>query len=61
MVRVVGQDKTILLYVSCRNCAAELEYTPREVSKEWVSDYGGGRDEYKHIYCPQCGQKVTVK
>lgn len=61
MVRVIGQDKNAFLYVTCRNCAAELEYTPHEVKKEWVSDYGGGRDEYKHISCPQCGQKVTVK
>lgn len=61
MVRVIGHDKNSFLYVTCRNCAAELEYTPHEVKKEWVSDYGGGRDEYKHIQCPQCGKKVTVK
>lgn len=61
MVRVIGQDKNSFLYVTCRNCASELEYTPHEVKKEWISDYGGGRDEYKHIQCPHCGQKVTVK
>lgn len=41
MVRVIGQDKNSFLYVTCRNCAAELEYTPHEVKKEWISDYGG--------------------
>ena len=61
MVKIVGQDMSMYLEATCRNCAAMLQYTRSEVQSQMQTDYGGGKELYKFITCPQCSQKVTVK
>jgi RNase P subunit RPR2 len=61
MVKIIGQDMSAYLNTTCKNCAAILQYTRSEIQSQSLSDYGGGRELYKFITCPQCGQKVTVK
>jgi hypothetical protein len=61
MVKIVGQDMSMYLEVTCRNCASVLQYTRSEVQSQMQTDYGGGKELYKFITCPQCGQKVTAK
>jgi RNase P subunit RPR2 len=60
MVRVVGQDPRVLKQVTCRHCAAVLEYTPHELKRHEGRDYSGGVDIREWIVCPRCGHEVTV-
>lgn len=46
--------------VICRNCGVTLRYTPHDVQKRTVSDYGGGRDVYNYIKCPNCCKEIGV-
>ena len=55
MAKVVGRDESVVKRSTCKNCAAIIEYTPNEVLSYYASDYGGGRDEYFKMTCPNCG------
>ena len=55
MARVVGRDDSVIKRATCKNCASIIEYTPNEVISYIASDYGGGRDEYFKLCCPNCG------
>jgi len=61
MVKVVGEDPAQIKRITCRNCAAILEYTQSEVDSKIVRDYGGGTDTYHFITCPKCHNEVIVK
>lgn len=54
-------DASVVKEVICRNCGVKLSYVPNDVKSEVHTDYGGGRDTYKHIDCPNCNKKVTVR
>lgn len=56
MAKVVGRDESVVKRATCKNCASIIEYTPNEVTSYFASDYGGGRDEYFKLNCPNCGQ-----
>jgi hypothetical protein len=51
---------SVLKTCVCRNCGAELQYTPSEVQRGVDSDYAGGRDPYTYIVCPQCTKEVRT-
>ncbi len=61
MVDVIGEDAAAKLQVTCRGCAAVLEYTRTEVEHGKTYDYGGGVDAYNTIKCPKCGENVRVR
>lgn len=62
MVTVVSKvpHQSVIKQCICRNCGSTLEYVPRDVKTEMHCDYGGGRDEYKYIKCPECDNKIGV-
>lgn len=45
----------------CRKCDSRLSYVATDVREEVLTDYTGGRDTYRMITCPVCGNKVHVK
>lgn len=47
--------------VNCRKCDSRLSYVATDVREETLTDYTGGRDTYRMITCPVCGNKVNVK
>lgn len=54
MVAVVGLDTSKILRITCRCCAAILEYLPIEKYKRTYKDYGGGSNVVEYIMCPKC-------
>lgn len=62
MVTVVSKPphRSVVKEVVCRNCGCTLEYVPRDVKERVEVDYGGGRDVYHYIDCPECSNQVTV-
>ena len=61
MVRVVGQDPSIVKRTSCKNCGAILEYTKNDVKERHGRDYSGGSDGKEWIDCPECSHEVVLK
>lgn len=61
MVTVVGLDTSKILRITCKCCAAILEYLPIEVQKRTYKDYGGGTNVVEYIQCPQCKKEVIIK
>ena len=62
-VKVINSepDPSVIKHAICRNRGAKLEYVPADVQSEQHYDYGGGRDTYYFIVCPQCSNKVSAK
>ena len=58
MVQVVEMKQK---EVKCRKCESRLSYVATDVREEVCTDYTGGRDTYRMITCPVCGNKVIVK
>ena len=62
MIKVIGRDDAAVKQITCRSCAARLEYTPSDVQKLWRgTDIGGGADGGDGFRCPQCGNNVITK
>ena len=61
MVTVVGHDPQAVKTVTCKECAAKLEYTLSEVKAYHGKDYSGGQDGHKWIDCPKCCNKVILE
>lgn len=63
MVTVVSTipHPSVVKETICRNCGATLNYVPNDVKEDYSTDYTGGKDYYKYIQCPPCGNKVHVK
>ena len=61
MVKVIGKDPHAVQYVTCKSCAAQLEYTPSEVQERHGVDYSGGPDGQEWIDCPSCGREVVLR
>jgi RNase P subunit RPR2 len=60
MVKVVGEDHSAIKRITCRHCAARLEYVPRDVQEINSKDYSGGSDGYFYIVCPRCNHEVII-
>jgi DNA-directed RNA polymerase subunit RPC12/RpoP len=62
MAKVVGRDESAVKYITCRQCAARVEYTPGEVRNLYSgTDYGGGPDGADGFNCPACGKQIHVR
>lgn len=61
MVKIVGEDPTQIKRVTCKNCAAILEYILSEVKSRTSRDYTGCVDTDHFITCPKCNKEVVVK
>jgi DNA-directed RNA polymerase subunit RPC12/RpoP len=61
MVKVVGEAPEAVKQAVCRNCAAKLEYTQRDVRREDGRDYSGGPDGREYIVCPRCQHEVVLR
>lgn len=56
-----GPHQSVVKEVICKNCGATLQYTPNDVKRETVTDYGGGIEVLSSIICPLCSKSVGVK
>lgn len=61
MVAVVGKDDKAVKRVTCRECAAILEYTPHEVQRRSGTDISGGPDGEEWVPCPACGGRAIIR
>lgn len=61
MVTVVGRDDSMVKRVTCRGCAAVLEYKQSEVKRRDGVDYSGGSDGAEWVDCPSCGDKAIIR
>lgn len=61
MVKVVGRDESAVKRVTCRSCAAILEYNLSEVKSQHGRDYGGGPDGMEWVDCPNCGKPAVIR
>lgn len=62
MAKVVGRDESAVKRITCRSCAAIVEYTTQEVQNFWSgTDYGGGPDGADGIICPGCGAQIHTR
>lgn len=62
MAKVVGRDETVVKRITCRKCAAIVEYTPNEVRNLYSgTDMGGGADGADGFNCPSCGGEIYTR
>jgi len=61
MAKVVGRDESAVKRVTCRSCAAIVEYAGHEIKENRYTDYGGGAAGNEWIVCPGCGKDITLK
>jgi ribosomal protein S27E len=61
MAKVIGFDNSAKKKVTCKECAAIIEYVPKEEKSYVHRDYGGGSDTVYYIDCPNCQNKITVR
>lgn len=60
MAKIVGRDEKAVKQVTCRNCAARIEYTASETTSHVHHDYGGGSDTYYYLKCPKCSEDINL-
>lgn len=62
-MKVIGFDDTIVptLRITCRACAAIIQYLPGDVQRYSGTDYGGGPDGREWIVCPNCTTPVIIR
>lgn len=60
MAKVIGRDEKHVHTVSCRKCAAKIEYVENEVQEYSGRDYSGGSDGHTWVDCPSCGKKIIL-
>ncbi len=61
MIKIVGQDNTVMKRVTCQNCGAILEYTKSDVKEYHGTDYSGGPDGREWIDCPKCLKEIILR
>ena len=62
MAKVVGRDDRAVKRITCRECAAIVEYTPSEVRNLWSGkDYSGGSDGADGFNCPSCNHLIHTR
>ncbi len=59
-VEVIKRGSDRKFVTQCKNCMSELRYSLSNV-EEGRFDYNCGRDYYKYIICPECGEKIGVE
>ena len=59
MAVVVGMDERVKKRVTCRECAAIVEYVPGEL-KTWATSCCGERGTATGLDCPGCHQPIVV-
>lgn len=57
-VTIVGEDASVKHRVTCKQCAAILEYTKSDTRVKTETDYTGDTDYYKVLDCPKCGNII---
>ena len=60
MVKVVGNDPSVVKQVTCGHCGAILEYLPCDIKAGETRDWRGDMDIYHYITCPQCKNHISV-
>jgi len=60
MPRLIEIDKKKEKKAIHNECGAVIGYFENEKQKAIHHDYGGGRDVWYYIECPNCGKKVEV-
>ena len=61
MPKVIGKDPKHVKTISCKNCAAIIEFTMSETKRTGFSDWTGDTDYYQTIDCPNCNENMIVK
>lgn len=61
MVTVVGEDTSAYKQITCKHCAAVLQYLPYEVKEYHGKDYSGGPAGREYITCPRCASDVVIR
>jgi predicted RNA-binding Zn-ribbon protein involved in translation (DUF1610 family) len=62
MVKVVGQDTSVVKRATCRQCGAVNEYLPNEVRELYRGkDISGCREGQDGFNCGQCGNQVITR
>jgi len=60
MARLISIEPAAEKTITHKDCGAKIGYFPNEVQNSVYEDYGGGRDTWYWIICPNCGKKVEV-
>ena len=59
MAKVIKIDKSKAKRITHSKCGAVIEYYQNEViSKVEDEPYGGGKDTYHYLKCPNCGEMI---
>jgi hypothetical protein len=61
MPRLIEILKSEELTVVHKSCGAKIGYYENETKSAVHEDYGGGRDTWYYIICPNCNKRVEVK
>lgn len=61
MAKVIGEDPSVLTQVTCRHCAAIIQYAQHEVKEYHGKDYSGGSDGKEWVDCPRCGHEAVIR
>lgn len=40
-------------------CSSLIEFSLSELKEDYHQDYLGGRDYYRYLVCPACGEQMT--
>jgi RNase P subunit RPR2 len=59
-IKIVGEDEQTKKQVTCKNCAAILEYTKADTKTRSHTDISGTSDEVRQLTCPRCQAVVYV-
>ena len=54
MAKSIGEDTSVLKQVTCRNCAAIVQYARNEVKEYHGKDYSGGADGRERDQMNRC-------
>lgn len=60
MARILPPDPNDYRRTQCRECYVKVEYSPEEVTSNYVTDYGGDGDTIYCIPCPKCKHSIRV-
>jgi hypothetical protein len=59
---VIGFDETKRFRISCKQCAAIIEYVPSETfEKDYGHDYLGDYSTGRFLKCPNCSHDIFVR
>jgi len=59
MAKVIKIDETVAKRRTCMDCGAVIEYFLNEVESRIEDEpYGGGRDTYHYLTCPNCAKRM---